>query len=65
VSNTIKIYVPEKLKAQLVILPARTVSRICQDALKKAVAAAEQLRDEQLRDEQLRDEQLSDLLEED
>jgi len=32
------IYLPADLKAQLAILPPRSVSGICQDALRKAVA---------------------------
>lgn len=33
------IYVPAELESQLGVLPPRSISRICQDALRKAVAA--------------------------
>jgi hypothetical protein len=37
----IDIYVPAELRARLGILPPRSVSRICQDALRAAVEKAE------------------------
>jgi hypothetical protein len=44
------IYLPPALKEQLRILPPRSVSRICQRALRQAVAEAERERDEMIRD---------------
>jgi hypothetical protein len=44
------IYLPDSLQAQLRLLPPRNVSRICQEALRRAVTEAGQQRDELITD---------------
>ena len=42
------IYMPRQLRQDMAILPARSVSRICQEALRAAVAHAREERDAQI-----------------
>jgi hypothetical protein len=48
--NAITIYVPEDLRERVKILPPRTVSRVCQNALRCAAEEEEKRREEFLAD---------------
>lgn len=48
--NHITIYVPDYLLEQLAILPPRTISRVCQEALRAAVKRQLALREEAIED---------------
>lgn len=44
------IYIPADLESRLHVLPARSISKICQEALRKAIASIEQAHDAVIRE---------------
>jgi hypothetical protein len=49
-TRQLTIYIPADLEPRLKMLPARSVSKICQEALRKAVTAIEQAYDTAIRE---------------
>lgn len=49
-NGKVTIYVPPELKAQLAWLPPRSVSRVCQEALRAEVARQQALREQAVDD---------------